>query len=860
MRGSLKAGFFALLTLIAGTLCVSAHEIGKLRNPHLPIPPEGVAQCVVATARDLPGGAKAEGKPGDYVLRNHEATFVVAAPRMTSGYSRYGGRLLDAVLNEPGHDEDMLGEVFLATVADGMLFNIRVLRAERAEIISAGGRGQPAHLRVYAVDDRFPIVDTTLRMPTSPQGIAVTVDYILPPGSPTLQIHLTLRNTANQERTLVLFWGQILGDGLVTLLPPWGTAGYALQKAGGQPLLGLVQNLLGVFPMAAAVGSRVSYAFFNQREEFQQMLQAEQIYLYAANRPLRVPAEGTAEVRLSVSVGEGEMDSLWREVRRFRRTNDSLQTLKGQVVDHAGKAVPGARIYLLRQAGDQQQFLNIVQTDEQGRWQAEVPHGLYRAVVFAEGYSPAALDLQRETEVRLDGPATLRLNVCDEKRRPVPCAVVFERLSGALSKAERARFGEEGDYGRFDRVYYSLSGNESVPVEPGRYRVTVTRGFEYEVSQQEIDLQAGKSVTVQATLERSVHLPGYLSGDFHVHALPSPDSNDPFADKVKAYVAMGVQILTATDHDVLTDYQPVIRHLGVQRWITSVIGCEISPNFGVGHFNAYPQRYDPNKPNNGAISWYDLSAEQIFSAARQNNDGDTIVQVNHPRGSGAAYFGWIGLDPSAGTIARPNEFSPHFDAIEVFNGTDVNQLLQVLSDWFYFLNHGSRYAAMANTDSHHAYRLEPGYPRTYLFFGHNNPQRVTPQSVVQAIRRGNITLCGGPVVTMTAEGRYSLGGTVASPDGTVRLQVRVQSASWVRVNRLKLIVNGKVEQELTIDHPDGKPLDWQQQVTLKVEGDSWVIALVEGKGFAALYPGSRPVSLTNPIYVDVGGDGWKPAP
>lgn len=854
--------FFVRLFVIIAIVAVPAfcHEIGKLHNPQMPVPAKGVAQCVVATAKDLPGGAKAEGKPGDYVLRNHEATFVVAAPRMTSGYSRYGGRLLDAVLNEPGHDEDMLGEVFFATVVDNMLFNIRVLRAERAEIVSAGGAGKPAHLRVYAVDDRFPIVDTTLRMPSTAQNLSVTIDYLLPPDSPTLQIHLTLKNSLQQERNLLLFWGQIQGDGLVTFLPPWGTAGYAMQVAGGQPLLGLVQTLQGAFPMVASVGSRVSYAFFNQREEFVQMLQAEQIYLFSANRPLRLPAEDSAEVNLAISVGEGEMDSLWREVRKLRPVTADLKWLEGRVTDRNRKAVAGARVYLMREADGSRQFLSVVQTDRQGRWRAQVPQGTYRAVVFADGYSPAEAALQRETQVQLDGPGILRFSVRDETGRLIPCAVVFERLSSALPKSERARFGEEGDYGRFERVYYSLSGNESLPVEPGRYRVTVTRGFEHEVFQQEVDLQAGKETTLQATLVRSVQLPGYLSGDFHVHALPSPDSNDPLADKVKAYVGMGVQILTATDHDVLTDYQPVIRSLGVQGWITSVVGCEISPNFGLGHFNAYPQRYDPSKPNNGAISWYDLSAEQIFAAARRNNDSDTIVQVNHPRGSGAAYFSWIGLDPAAGTIARPNEFSPNFDAIEVFNGTDLGQLLQVLPDWFYFLNRGNRYLAMANTDSHHAYRLEPGYPRTYLHFGHSDPRRVTPQGVVRAIRSGNITLCGGPVVTMTAQGRYTLGDTVPSSDGTVQLQVRVQSASWVRVNRLKIYVNGQVAQEMAIDHPAGKALDWQQQVTLKVERDSWVIALAEGEGFTALYPGNRPMSFTNPIYVDVGGDGWKPAP
>lgn len=855
MNRSLRYVF--LVVLIACVFSVQAHEVGKLRNPQMPVPPAGEAQCVVATARDLAGGAKAEGKPGDYVLRNNVATFVIAAPRMTSGYSRYGGRLLDAVRNEPGHDEDLLGEVFLATVADNMLFNMRVPRAERAEIVSAGGMGKLAHLRVHAVDDRFPIVDTTLRLPSTSQGLSVTIDYLLPPDSPTLQIRITLKNTANQERSFLLFWGHIQGDGMVTLLPPWGSVAYAMQKAGGQPLLGLVQNLQGTFPMVASVGSRVSYAVFNQREEFQQMLQASHIVLYAANRPLRVPADGSAEVNLAVSVGEGETDTLWVEVRRLRGGAQDLQTVGGRVLDSIGKPVSSARVYLLRQVGAERQFLSIVQTDSRGQWRAELPQGEHYAVTFADGYTPTEVRVQRDTETTLDGPAILRLQVRDERRRFLPCAVVFERVSSAMSKAERARFGEEGDFGRFERVHYSLSGNESLQVEPGRYRVTVSRGFEYEVFQQELELSSGRMVDLQATLARTVRVPGYLSGDFHVHALPSPDSSDPLADKVKAYVATGVQILTATDHDVLTDYQPVIQSLRLQDHITGVVGCEISPNFGLGHFNAYPQRYDPSKPNNGAIAWYDLTAEQIFAAARQNSDGDTIVQVNHPRSGGMGYFSWVGLDPAAGGISRADQFSPNFDAIEVFNGTDAGQLQQTLPDWFYFLNRGNRYIAIANTDSHHAYRLEPGYPRTYLYFGHENPRRVTSQGVVQAIRSGNVTLCGGPVVVMKAQGQYQLGSTVPVRDGVVEIEVNVQAASWVRVNRLKLYVNGSVAQELPIDQATGKPLNWTQRVSLKVERDSWVVALAEGEGFTALYPGQRPVSFTNPIYLDLGGDGWK---
>lgn len=858
MTGALRTLWLCVLTIAVTS--AHAHEVGKLRNPRMPVPPRGEAQCVVATADDLPGGAKAEGKPGDYVLRNHLATFVVAAPRMVGGYSRYGGRVVDAVLNEPGHDEDLLGETFLATVVDNVLFNMRVLRGERAEIVSHGGAGKNAHLRVVAVDDRFPIVDTTLRFPSSPQQLRITIDYILPPDSRTLLVNLTVQNDADRQRNLLLFWGQILGDGLVTLVPPWGTSAYALQAGRAQSLMGLVSSLQANMPLVAAVGARVSYAFFNRREPFPQMLHTSHIYLYAANRALRLTAKGSAELALAFSVGEGEMETLWREVRRLRDETMAVRTLSGRVTDSAGRGVESARVYLLREASGGGEFVSVVQTDERGQWRARVPEeGTYRAIVFADGYSPASAAVHNDALIRLEGPALLRFRLTDERRAVIPGALVFERLSSAMPKQERARFGEEGDFGRFDRVHYSLKGQEVLRVEPGRYRITATRGFEYEVDQREVELSAAQEVAFNATLRRVVRVPGYLSGDFHVHALPSPDSADPLADKVTAYVATGVQILTATDHDVLTDYSPVINALGAQRWITSVVGCEISPNFGLGHFNAYPQRFDISLPNNGAIEWYDLEAEQIFAAARRNNDGDTIVQVNHPRGGGAAYFSWVGLNPQEGVIERPERFSPNFDAIEVFNGTDVNQLDQTLPDWFYFLNRGNRYIAIGNTDSHNAYRLEPGFPRTYLFFGHGQVQRVNPQQVVRAIRSGNVLVCGGPVVNMRVQGQ-PVGATVSTRDGLVQLEVSVQSASWVRVNRLTLYVNGAVAQELPIEHPEGKALHWSRRLTLKVERDSWVVARVDGEGFTALYPDNRPASFTNPVYIDMGGDGWKPAP
>ncbi|MCS6830621.1 MAG: carboxypeptidase-like regulatory domain-containing protein, partial [bacterium] len=433
MRTSGRNVFYLILGIaVLASTTAFPHETGKLRNPQMPVPQPGIAQCVRATARDLPGGAKAEGKPGDYVLRNREATFVVAAPRMVGGYSRYGGRVLDAVLNESGHDEDMLGEIFFATADEKSLLNLRVLRAVKAEILAEGGKGKPAHLRIHAVDDRFPIVDTTIRIPSSSQGLQVTIDYILQPDSPTLEIVCTLHNSAQQSKVYSLFWGQILGDGLESFVTPWGSIGYAFQKAAGPPLMGLVQTLPGPIPMVSAIGSRIAYGFLAQRDAISQIMNASNIYLMMLGRPMTLSAGQKAEVRMAIVVSDGDMEPLRAEMRRLRREPQPADTVRGRVITTGNRAVPDARVYLIQQGEGAGQLHTATRTDGRGRFEAKVPPGEYRAVVFADGYAPADVLLKGEMDITLQPPARLQIAVQDDKGALLPCAVVFERLAGAL--------------------------------------------------------------------------------------------------------------------------------------------------------------------------------------------------------------------------------------------------------------------------------------------------------------------------------------------------------------------------------------------------------------------------------------------
>jgi hypothetical protein len=835
-----------------------AHDTGRPLKP-IPVPPKGVAEAVIAKDSDLPGGPKAEGKPGDVVLRNHQVTFVVANARPTSGYSRYGGRLLDAILNEGGHDADLLGELFLGAFDARGLVNARTLRAEKVSILASGGEGKPAVVQVEAVDERFPIVDQALRLPSSPIGLKAIVTYTLQPDTPTLLVECRLLNNSGKPQNYTLVLGWIQGEGMRMYLPPFGSAATALRKASGPPLMGLLQTIRAPFPFVANVGSRLSYGIYPLTGDFQQVQKAEEIYLISLLNNAPVPPDGEVAVSWAFTLSDGELETMRREKRRLQNAQEALQTLRGRVVDNRGKPVPDARVYLFQRAGNEEQFTTLALTDGQGEFTARLPEGEWRGMVFADHHSPQEFTTRVPTEtavqVQLSAPAKLTFRALDEQRRPQPCAVVFERLGGKIPNAERVLYGEEGDYGRFDRVYFSLTGSETLAVEPGQYRITLMRGFEYEIAQREFNLASGGEARFEAVLPQTAPMPGYLSGDFHVHAIPSPDSNDYLADKVKAYLAVGVHILTATDHDVNTDYMPVIRELGVQDRITSIVGTEITPIWALGHFNAYPQRYDPNLPNNGAVVWYDLNAAQIFEAARRNYEGDVIVQVNHPRSAGMGYFAYVGLDPQAGAMQRPNEFADNFDAIEVLNGTDVATAQLVLQDWFYFLNQGKRYLAIGNTDSHHAYRLEPGFPRTYIYFGHREPRRVTPRALTEAMRRGDVVVCGGAVLTFTAadpanpKRTYRIGQTMPLQSHRIRLNVEVRAPSWVRVNTLQVIVNGRVVQEVPLPQPENAPLNFKRALDLSLPEDArWLILLVKGDRFTALYPGTAPLSFTNPLY------------
>ncbi len=446
--------------------------------------------------------------------------------------------------------------------------------------------------------------------------------------------------------------------------------------------------------------------------------------------------------------------------------------------------------------------------------------------------------------------AEVRVTVTDETGAPLPAKATFLLAGGGGGLSLGPEHRVEGS----EDVAYLPDGEAVVPVPSGSYDVVVSRGIEYGLHRERVDVSPGGMAFVNAVLPREVDSSGWISGDFHLHAAPSSDTGMPVPGRIVSLAAEGVEWAIATDHNMVTDYTPVIEELGLTAWIRSSIGQEIttrSPSFG--HFNAWPL-----PAGSAPRPWEGLDPAALFAAARSTPQ-EEIVQVNHPSIPewGNQYFDVYRMDPYLGEPQEPG-WSWDFDAVEVFNGRHLDQGLTTLRTWMRFLNAGRFITATGNSDSHHLVFTEPGYPRNYVASSTDSPGETDEKELVESVRRGAAFLTYGPLVDFTIDGARL--GELVTPGAVddVRLRVRVQCASWLSVEEAIVYANGQeiAELRLAVDRPG--PVDVTRTLTHRPTADTWYAVVVRGGGdLAPVRRGSgfQPFALTNPIRVDADRDG-----
>jgi hypothetical protein len=308
----------------------------------------------------------------------------------------------------------------------------------------------------------------------------------------------------------------------------------------------------------------------------------------------------------------------------------------------------------------------------------------------------------------------------DNRCRSNDCADDAACGAGYKCVADTASIGAEGFPGGSAQlnVIYTSNGKIKQNIKPDTYTATVSRGLEYSVRQFPVEVEPGKKVDIGGgspiSLKRVVDTTGWVSADFHIHSARSLDSSAPLEARVQSFAAEGVEVMVATDHDIVTDYIPAIQKMKLTPFVASIVGTEVTTSVGTppyfsnawGHVNAWPQIFDPDLRRSGSAEDENASLNVVLdrlraSMAVSNNlqciggsrtgrpcsipqdckgggvctdVGPPVIQFNHVRAgvSGVVNIGFfdnIGYDPAA-LITDCQKYPVICPTSNCFNGTN----------------------------------------------------------------------------------------------------------------------------------------------------------------------------------------------
>ncbi len=479
------------------------------------------------------------------------------------------------------------------------------------------------------------------------------------------------------------------------------------------------------------------------------------------------------------------------------------------------------------------------------------------------------------------GSGYLRLIVTDDQTGlPLPARVLLKGVPPTATPEfdKGGKLGKNGTpiglgvLGAPDGLILPV-GDGALPLVAGTYDLFVTHGPEWEAHTQRITLDGKANLTVHAPLRHSVDTRGWMAADLHVHTGRSFDAKGMRVDdRVISEVAVGVEVIVSTDHNVLTDLQPEVEHLGYQQVARAIVGDEF--NFKPGHGGAYPMPFDAKHENPALDDWggtleFGLDWEHVknrplteMAPFLRAFSTHPAITVNHPRlGGDLGFFGNIGWAPPAPLVE-----AGAFDALEVLNGymDDAPSLTTLMRDWFFLLSSGFRVTALGSSDTHHLNGVRAGFPRTWLRMPTELPIELLDSDLGDALRSQRAIASNGPFATLTVNGNKI--GDVVTASGSVTIDATVDAPDWIDVDTVRLYVDGKKTKEYKVTTATRPRFQMVWQETLPDGSkDHWL--LLSASGTKPLPPGLvtepnitvTPLAVTNPIFIDGDGDKvWKP--
>ena len=413
----------------------------------------------------------------------------------------------------------------------------------------------------------------------------------------------------------------------------------------------------------------------------------------------------------------------------------------------------------------------------------------------------------------------------------------------------------EADYGlvlrpRRDPARWSYaSGNFRLRAPAGKIRISIRRGMEYLPIDEELELEAGRTLRRTFALERWAHMEreGWHSGDTHIHMLDPPSA-----------------LFEMRAEDLRVGHILVLEHMG-KIYSQEHFRGELDPISDPRHLVYYNQEY--RNQTLGHVSLLSLKklVEPISTGGlavpettvyrysylrpsrkgfpRSGQDGwpDALVldamRETHRQGG---LVNWAHLRPAQLEFPVDMVFG-EIDTADILTHTRLPQTLKL---WYHLLNCGFRLPATAGTD-----RIGPeepvGHQRVYVKL--DGP--LTYPAWMEGLRQGRSFVTNGPMVSLSVNGRGP--GETLTLDKRKVLRIQARARSLRPFERLEIVVNGKVaagvpaqdegrRAELSLDYPADRSL--------------WIAARCMGGSPEETSIWTHPLfAHANPVYIDFPG-------
>ena len=557
---------------------------------------------------------------------------------------------------------------------------------------------------------------------------------------------------------------------------------------------------------------------------------------------------------------------------------------KIQMFDANDQPIAGARVTFRSEAGER----GTTVTDAKGFIRPRLPIAHYHYDISAAGVDVFQPNVMRfivhegttESQFRFGGynPGTVKAAVTDADGRAIPAKVEFN----GNGDTPTPDWGPDSGEHFVRNLAYTENGTFEVPLVAGEYDVTISHGTEYDAVFTKLKIEGGKTAELRALLKHSVNTPGWVSGDFHSHSSPSGDNTGSQKGRVLNLAAENIEFAPCTEHNRVSTYDGHIAELGLKPFMATVSGMELTGQpLPLNHQNVFPMKHTPRTQDSGGPVTDTSPETQIERIALWDDRSEKLIQQNHPD------LGWLFYDKNGD--GKPDEgYSRSFPFMDVMEIHPIDRILNVtqfderdgkafgnnrMLNWLQLLNQGFRIYGVVNTDAHYNYHGS-GWLRNWIQSSTDDPAKIDPMEMVHAAEQGRLIMSNGPYLEATfnaAGGNETVvsGQDLVARNGRVMAHVRVQCPNWIDVDTVFVLVNGKVAKELQFTRADHAKLfgdgvmKFDQQLEVTLTEDSHVVVVTghrtEMLGDVMGPMGSQhPAALTNPVFVDVDGDGFKP--